>query len=649
MQPGAEASYLASIVTSCNDAIIGKTLDGIVVSWNPAAARILGYGAQEIIGRPIAILVPADRIGEDSWLVSQVMRGERVEQFETVRRRKDGREIHVSLTVSPLQDQSGKIVGASTIAREITERIRSEQQLVRATQRYLNDAGVVILVLNTDATIRMINQRGSGILGYDDPGDIVGKPWIETFIPANRRETARETFSRHVGGQGGESELHTDYVATRTGEERVIAWYSSILTDEMGRVVASLNAGNDITDRLRSEQALKKSTEQLCQAQKMEAIGHLTGGLAHDFNNLLAAIILNLDMLPNRIKHDRESRESLSAAHGAAVHGADLTRRLLAFARRQPLQPQSLDPNELVTSTFELLRRMLGEAVVVSLDLAPDIWSVIADPVQLASSLTNLATNARDAMPHGGSLTIAASNRHFDADTIGLRADLHPGSYVMFEITDSGTGMTPEVLEHIFEPFYTTKEEGKGSGLGLSMVFGFAKQSGGHLTVHSKPGVGTTFRLYLPRATMEAARPRAVANGSAPNGAGEAILVVEDNALVRRAVTRALAALGYRVLEADGAAAAIAIMESEPVDLLFTDVVMPGKMDGYQLASHVLARWSGTKVILTSGFPDSKIGNDVEAAARFRWLAKPYRANDLSHCVSEILKHDQVVAHAMRG
>jgi sigma-B regulation protein RsbU (phosphoserine phosphatase) len=208
MQPGAEASYLASIVTSCNDAIIGKTLDGIVVSWNPGAARILGYGAQEIIGRPIAILVPADRFGEDSWLVSQVMRGERVEQFETVRRRKDGREIHVSLTVSPLQDQSGKIVGASTIAREITERIRSEQQLVRATQRYLNDAGVVILVLNTDATIRMINQRGSGILGYDDPGDIVGKPWIETFIPANRRETARETFSRHVGGQGGESELH---------------------------------------------------------------------------------------------------------------------------------------------------------------------------------------------------------------------------------------------------------------------------------------------------------------------------------------------------------------------------------------------------------------------------------------------------------
>jgi CheY-like chemotaxis protein len=279
---------------------------------------------------------------------------------------------------------------------------------------------------------------------------------------------------------------------------------------------------------------------------------------------------------------------------------------------------------------------------------------VIVDPVQLESSLINLATNARDAMPNGGRLTISASNQHLDAGCcVGLHAELRPGTYVVIEMTDSGTGMTPEVLEHIFEPFYTTKEVGKGSGLGLSMAFGFAKQSGGHLTVHSKPGVGTTFRLYLPRAGVKVARPAIVASDSSPIGTGQAILVVDDNAPVRRAVTRMLAALGYQVLEADSAAAAITVLERERVDLVFTDVVMPGTMDGYQLAQYVLGRWSGTKVVLTSGFPDTKIGDDVGGAARIRTLAKPYRREELSRCVSEILDRDASVrhgvAHAMRA
>jgi CheY-like chemotaxis protein len=313
-----------------------------------------------------------------------------------------------------------------------------------------------------------------------------------------------------------------------------------------------------------------------------------------------------------------------------------LTRRLLAFARRQPLQPSRIEVKELIAGIVKLLERTLGEQIRITLDLDPNTWPVVADPAQLGSSLTNLATNARDAMPRGGQLMIVTGNRSLDADYASLHAEVQPGDYAMIEISDTGTGMPPEVMNHVFEPFYTTKEQDKGTGLGLSMVFGFMKQSGGHINVYSEIGIGTTFRLYLPRADSDAEASRSAAAAAVLRGSGETVLAVEDNSSLRRVVVRQLTELGYRVLEAEDAQTALQVLESENVDLLFTDIVMPGGTSGYEIARTVQSRWPAIKVVLTSGFPENKINGSADAQ-NLRLLSKPYRRDDLGRLIREVL------------
>jgi CheY-like chemotaxis protein len=342
-------------------------------------------------------------------------------------------------------------------------------------------------------------------------------------------------------------------------------------------------------------------------------------------------------LLRDRQGGDPDADELTNEALEAALRGADLTRRLLAFARRQPLQPARIELNELIGGIVKLLERTLGEQIQITLDLDPDTWPVVADPVQLESSLANLANNARDAMTRGGQLIIVTGNRLLDADYASLHAELQPGEYAMIEVSDTGTGMPPEVASRIFEPFYTTKEEGKGTGLGLSMVFGFIKQSGGHINVYSEVGIGTTFRLYLPRAVADAETARTVTPALAFPGRGEAVLAVEDNVSLRRVVVRQLTELGYRVLEAEDAQAALRVLESERVDVLFTDIVMPGGVSGYDIARTVLSRWPEVKVLLTSGFPEAKINGD-ESPLDIRLLSKPYRRDDLARAMREVLE-----------
>jgi PAS domain S-box-containing protein len=387
-------------------------------------------------------------------------------------------------------------------------------------------------------------------------------------------------------------------------------------------------AVTDITER-------KKLESQLQQSQKMEAIGNLTGGMAHDFNNLLGVIIGNLELLQERQKGDSEvelAREALDAA----LSGADLTRRLLAFARRQPLEPRRADINELITRISKLLDRTLGEEIEISLELGAEVWPVVVDPAQLDSSLTNLATNARDAMPEGGHLTIVTSNQHLDDDYASQHAEVQPGDYAMIEVSDTGSGMPSGVASRIFEPFYTTKEQGKGTGLGLSMVFGFIKQSGGHINVYSEVGIGTTFRLYLPRADADAEAAEAVTLQPFARGRGETVLAVDDNENLRRIVVRILDELGYRVLQADDAKTALKILASEAVDLLFTDVVMPGGASGYALADAAQSRWPQVKVLLTSGLPEKAINADGKRR-NLRTLSKPVRKDDLARTLREVL------------
>jgi len=381
----------------------------------------------------------------------------------------------------------------------------------------------------------------------------------------------------------------------------------------------------------REHQAAQQS-----QAEKMEALGTLTGGVAHDVNNLLGIIIGNLDLLRDQ-KNDDASVDLIGEAQGAAQRGAELARRLLAFARRQPLQPARVAVNDLLRQTAADLAGALTAGVGVTLDLADDLWPVMIDPAQLATSLSQLAINAGDAMPEGGRLIIGSRNSRLDADYAGEHPEVQPGDYVIIEISDTGRGMSHEVQRRIFEPFFTTKEKGKGGGLGLSTVLGFIKQSGGHIDVASEEGVGTTFRLYLPRLGVDArlSEPKAPARAAA--GGGETVLVVEDDPAMRRVVRRQLYELGYQVLEADRATAALRVLETEKIDLLFTDIVTPGSIDGIALARTAAARWPEIKILLTSGFPQTRLDERGEVNG-MRLLSKPYGREDLARVLREVLE-----------
>jgi signal transduction histidine kinase len=384
---------------------------------------------------------------------------------------------------------------------------------------------------------------------------------------------------------------------------------------------------------------LQQTLGQLHQAQKMEVIGNLTGGMAHDFNNLLSIVVGNLDLLHDRIKDDSRLATLADAALQASLRGADLTRQLLAFARRQTLEPKLTDVNELVTGMTRLLTRLLEENVEVTLITAPDAWPVLIDPAQLNAALTNLAANARDAMPNGGRLTIETRNTQLDADYAALNPEAVPGEYVLLEVSDTGTGIAPEALAHVFEPFFTTKEVGRGTGLGLSMVYGFVKQSQGHIKIYSESGQGTTVRLYLPRAASRTTIPRAAAAMPAPPARGqETILVVEDNVDVRRTVTRQLTDLGYMVLAAENPQAALTYLKDRQaeIDLLFTDIVMPGRINGHDLARAALAERPGIKVLFTSGYSGASLRHDDRLQEGEHFLSKPYRRDDLARKIQDV-------------
>jgi PAS domain S-box-containing protein len=414
------------------------------------------------------------------------------------------------------------------------------------------------------------------------------------------------------------------------GDVRVLRVEGRAATDPDGTVRRVAGTMQDVTERRMIER-------QLAQAQKMEAIGNLTGGMAHDFNNVLGVIIGNLDLLKRLIRDNSAATELCGEALDGASRCTDLIRRLLAFARRQSLRPEITDMNALVGDVARLLGRILGEDIALSLHLDAGLRQVMADPSQLEAALVNFATNARDAMPKGGRLDITTRNVVLDASYVALHPDVSLGAYSCIEISDTGSGIPPEIIGRIFEPFFTTKEPGSGTGLGLSMAFGFVKQSGGHLSVYSESGLGTTFRLYLLSTVAGDAALAGPSDADTAVGGNETVLVVEDNAQLRQATVRQLAELGYRVLEAEHAAAALANLSGEHVDLLFTDVVMPGSMDGLDLAHHATTLRADLKVLLTSGFPGVRGAGQRMADCRFPMLNKPSRRDDLARMVREVL------------
>ena len=400
--------------------------------------------------------------------------------------------------------------------------------------------------------------------------------------------------------------------------------------NEQGRIDRIVGSARDVTERDHAE-------DQLRRAQRMEAIGHLTGGVAHDFNNLLQVIRGNLELIaPDLADRPAAGQRLRSALHGAD-RAAQLTRQLLAFARRQPLEPRVVNLGRMVGEMAEMLRRMLGEAIEVETIIAKNLWNTLADPAQVESALLNLAINARDAMPQGGRLTIEVANATLDADYAQRNSEVEPGEYVLIAVSDTGHGMTPEVAARVFEPFFTTKGEEKGTGLGLSMVYGFVRQSNGHVQLYSEVDQGTTVKIFLPRAHQDETLDAPVVTGPL-EGRSEVILVVEDDELVRASSVGMLRDLGYTCLHApDGAAALAMLRGGSKVDLLFTDVVMPGPIRGRELAIEAQTLRPGLPVLFTSGYTDDAIVHDGRLDPGIQLLSKPFTREDLARRIRGLL------------
>ncbi|MCI0409889.1 MAG: PAS domain-containing protein, partial [Acidobacteria bacterium] len=460
-------------------------------------------------------------------------------------------------------------------------------------------------IVRPDGEVRWVRDRGRVIPG--DCGEIVRLGGVVTDITDQKYAQELESRARE--------ELEARV------EQR---------TAELAEANKALRA--EIAERKHMEEALR-------QVQKMEAVGQLTGGVAHDFNNLLTVIQGNLQMLEARLKDDPALHKLVLSAAKGAQRGVELIRKLLAFSRRQPLQPKALDLPQILAGMMELLHRTLGEHIAIEILQPPGLWPALADPAQVETAILNLALNARDAMPDGGRLIFEAANVTLEAVDAAQEPYVILGDYVMLTVSDTGTGMPPEVVSRAFEPFFTTKPAGRGSGLGLSMVYGFAKQSGGHVAITSEIGHGTTVRIYLPRAkgaAPGAEKPRSPASGH--RGGGEALLVVEDDGAVREIAVTFLTELGYRVQEAKDGPAALALLEQGlGMDLLFTDLVLPGGMSGAELAREVKQRYPAIKVLYTSGYPRNVLLHEGRLDEGVYLLVKPYSQEDLARQVREVL------------
>jgi PAS domain S-box-containing protein len=615
-------SLFSAVVESSNDVIITRLLDGTITGWNGAAERLFGFTAAEAVGENIDIIVPPDQRAEASNIVERISRGEPIGLYETSHVHKDGRSIDVSLSVSPIRSGSGKIVGISTAARDITESKRTQKALtqeIEERRRIFDTSNDLILVTDTAGNFIQVSPSVTAILGYD-PADMIGHSAVE-FIHPDDLENTRSEMRAARRGQNKRN-FETRYI-NNEGKAVALNW-TGTWSEPVRR---HFFIGRDLTEKQAAE-------AQLRHIQKMDAIGQLTGGVAHDFNNILTVITGTIGILEEAVAGEPQLVAVTRLIDEAAERGANLTRHLLAFARKQPLQPLEVDVNSLVLEAAKLLHPTLGEHIEITPLLAEDAWTALVDPNQLTTAVLNLALNARDAMPNGGKLALETSNIYLDENYASMHSEVVAGNYVMVAVSDTGTGIPAALLERVFDPFFTTKEVGKGTGLGLSMVFGFVKQSGGHIKIYSEEGHGTSVKIYLPRATgLNQTAAEALVSADIAGGT-EVVLVVEDDSLVRRYVMTQIKSLGYTTLEAANAADALRIIDNaENIDLLFTDVIMPGSMNGRELVDEALKRRPSLKILYTSGYTENAIVHHGRLDSGVLLLAKPYRKSELARMI----------------
>ena len=620
---------LRAVTTAVADVVWDWDIVNDVLTWNEGLETQFGYPLAEVDPDPlssrqfyhpderervIASIHAAFGSGDDKW--------EQTYRFK----RKDGSYAVVRDQGFVIRDAEGRAIRMVGAMQDETERLAYQTQLEEQAA-LLDLASDAIIVKGLDHTILYWNRGAEELYGWPtaraighDLSSTLARIYVE---PDSYYQAMAAT---QTNGQWSGRLRHR----TRDKREITVASRWTLMRDAEGKPKSVLAVHTDITQQLETE-------EQLRRAQRLEAVGQLTGGIAHDFNNLLTVIQGNAELLSEALHDNERLHRFAQMTFTAAQRGSDLTSRLLAFARRQALEPKNVDVNQLITEMNALIRRTLDQSIEIVLHCDPGLWHASVDPSQLETALLNLCFNARDAMPEGGQLMLETSNVWLDA-AAARHDDLIPGQYVSITVTDTGTGIPQTLLDRVFEPFYTTKEPGKGSGLGLSMVYGFIKQSAGHIRIQSQLEQGTRIQIYLPRARNGAPAETEAHSEQHPVTGNEYILLVEDDDLVRLHVTDQLQALGYRVTAVASGRAAMEVLQSEqPVDLLFTDIVMPGGMDGRQLADAARERMPRLRVLFTSGYSDDAVVQDGRLKPGVNLLGKPYSRMELAKKIRQVL------------
>jgi PAS domain S-box-containing protein len=622
--------------------------NGFVVSWNPGAQLIKGYTAEEIVGQHFSRFYSAEdrAAGLPKNALSEATRNGRF-ATEGWRFRKDASRFWASAVIDPVY-QDGKLVGFAKITRDMTEQRTAQLDALESERRFrLLVEGVTdyaIYMLSPEGIITNWNAGAQRIKGYSS-SEIVGKHFSCFYVAEDvdaglpDRALARARLEGRYEAEG--------WRRRKDGSRFWAGVVVDAIHDE-GKLIGFAKITRDLTERREAQLQLDQSREQLFQSQKMEAVGQLTGGLAHDFNNLLAGISGSLELMKKRIAEGRltEIDHYVAAAAGAASRAAALTHRLLAFARRQTLDSKPISPNGLVTDMVELIQRTIGPAIRLKIVLAPSLKLILCDPHQLENTLLNLCINARDAMPDGGQLTIETADVVVEHSAARER-ELDPGRYAVICVTDTGTGMSSDVLQRAFEPFFTTKPIGKGTGLGLSMTYGFIRQSGGQVRIDSEVGKGTVVRLYLPQHKGEVDKEvwRVQEVEPSETGCGETILIVDDEPTVRMLITEVLAEAGYVPIEAiDGVSGLKVLQSNVRIDLLISDVGLPGGINGRQMADTARLGRPGLPILFITGYAASAAIASGDLESGMHVLTKPFTMDALASRVKWIIEQGQGIS-----
>ncbi|MCP3442353.1 PAS domain-containing sensor histidine kinase [Bradyrhizobium sp. CCGUVB14] len=628
-------------------AIFMLDADGVVRSWNKGAERLKGYVADEIIGKSFSTFyTPEDR--EKDLPKKALATAAATGRFasEGWRVRKDGSRFWALVVLDAIRAEDGGLIGFAKVTRDITERQQAHNDLLESERRYrrLVEAVVDYAIFQLDASghVATWNPGAERIKGYR-PEEIIGRHFSTFYTPEDLEKQVPKTALAEAAERG-----RFEAEGWRMRKDGTRFWASVIIdriTDESGETIGFAKVTRDLTERKQAQDELQRVQEQLAASQKLEAIGQLSGGIAHDFNNLLMIVLGNLENAERNSRNigGPNLHRALANAKRGAQRATALTSRLLAFSRRQALDPKPINLNSFLGGMQEFLQRTLGERIEVQTVGGAGLWQIEADLNHLESTIVNLAINARDAMPNGGKLTIEATNVSADEDYSRANPELIVGQYVVICVSDTGSGMTPEILNHVFEPFFTTKEPGQGTGLGLSQVYGFVKQSGGHVKIYSEVGEGTSIKMYFPRYTGSAQPDADDTEEFISEGASiETILVVEDDADLRGYLSDVLRDLNYRVLSAGSAQAALTILlqENQQVDLLLTDVVMPG-INGRELGKRARAIRPHLRILYMTGYSRNAVVHHGRLDEGVDLLEKPVTQARLALKVREILDRNQ--------